>query len=263
MKQKLKLSLVIFLSVFSLNVVGQDAYELNEINKSAKTLYVTPGTLDRLMTRLRVIEKSIPKDQEALLLETYKIITSQYVANNHFSQAYQVFSRYITVKEEITARNYALAIDSTKNDINERRLTDGTEVMNLQNQVQQLQIDNDLLISKRLNFKKYFSFIIIALSTVFALMLVKTAISLFTIRSQIKDNKDLMKQIHRQATLGAFTLGLVAKSRQKAGETEDLVNSISSNFQTLGYKDAGNNASEIHSQCKDLIKNLNSSGIDA
>lgn len=265
MKQILACILPILFVSLTLHSYGQNSYDLNEIHSTAKALYVKPETLDRLMIQLRVLEKELPAEQEELFMETYRIISSQYVANNHYSQAYQVYLKYITFKEGYTARKFMLAVDTTKSSIQERRLNDGTEVMNLQNQVQQLEIDNDLLISKRLNFKKYFSFIIIALSTIFALILVKSAMKLFSISTQLKENRQMLKSIHRASTLGMFAKGVVHQLRQKTGELEDLAQTISSGLQSAApqEKNAISFPAEIRTQCKEIIKVLNSSGIEA
>lgn len=251
--------------VFTIHVYGQNDYDLNQIHEAAKTMFVKPETLDRLMIRLRVLEKDINASEEAMLMDTYRIISDQYIANNHFSQAYQVYEKYINFKGEFSARLFMSAIDSTKNSIELRRLNDGTELMNLQNQVQQLQIDNDLLVSKRINFKKYFSFIIIALSTIFALMLVRSAMKLLRIRTQLKENKQVMKTNHRVATVGSFAKGLVNQTRQKAGQMEDLAASIGKELEHLSSIDKKNLTltSEIRTQCKEIIKGLNASGIEA
>ncbi len=252
-------------SLVTIKSYAQTSFELEEIHASAKTLYVQPETLDRLMVRIRVIEKDLPAEQVPMLLETYRIIASQYVANNHFSQAYKVYSEYISFKEGATARNFVRTIDVAKQSIQERRLNDGSELMNLQNQVQQLQIDNDLLISKRLNFKKYFSFLIIALSAIFALMLVKSAMKLFSIRNQLKENREKMKSIHRIAALGNFSKGIVNQARQKTGLMEDLAQNIGTTLQenSLGDKNDLTLSADIRSQCKGIIKDLNDTGIEA
>jgi len=244
---------------------AQDNYNLDEINAAAKTQFIKPDALDRLMIRLRVVENNLPEGQDALLIETYKTITDQYIANNHYSQAYQVYSKCMDFKQASAARQFISRIDSTKKNIEIRRLNDGTELMNLQNQVQELQIDNDLLVSKRINFKKYFSFVIIALSALFALILVRSALKLISIRSQLKENKELMKSKHRIATLGFYVKGLVNQTRQKAGQLEDLASSIQSDLQKLASPELKNNSfgNDIRTHCKEIKKDLNASGIDA
>ncbi len=255
----------LFSLIFMFESSAQDLYNLEEISKSAKTAYIKPDALDRLMIQLSSLESGIQPEQEALLLETYRIISQQYIANNHFSQAYKVFIILVDYKEGAIARNFMRTIDSTKKKIEVRRLNDGTELMNLQNQVQQLQIDNDLLISKRLNFKKYFSFIIIVLSSIFALMLGKTALKLIKIRSQLKENKEKMKAAHRVATIGAFSKGIVSEVRQKTGRMEDLTQKITTALTALATGDKRDLelTGEIRIQCKEIIKDLNASGIDA
>jgi len=239
--------------------------ELADIQQSAKVLYVKPDALDRLMIRLRAIENNIRPEDGDQLEETYRTIAEQYIANNHYSQAYQVYLKLVQFKDEFAAKNYEMALDSTVKNIEQRRINDGTELMNLQNQVQQLQIDNDLLVSKRINFKKYFSFIIIALSTIFALMLVRTALKLIKIRSQLKENRAKMKANHRLTTLGSFVKGIVNQSRQKVGEIEDDAGEIAESIKTVFSDDKSNPSliNDIRSNCKSIIKELNSSGIEA
>jgi len=239
--------------------------ELADIQQSAKVLYVKPDALDRLMIRLRAIENNIRPEDGDQLEETYRTIAEQYIANNHYSQAYQVYLKLVQFKDEFAAKNYEMALDSTVKNIEQRRINDGTELMNLQNQVQQLQIDNDLLVSKRINFKKYFSFIIIALSTIFALMLVRTALKLIKIRSQLKENRAKMKANHRLTTLGSFVKGIVNQSRQKVGEIEDDAGEIAESIKTVFSDDKSSPSliNDIRSNCKSIIKELNSSGIEA
>ena len=250
---------------YSMNATAQASSELIEISQSAKVLYVKPDVLDRLMIRLRSIENSIQPEQEAQLEETYRNIAEQYIANNHYSQAYQVYFKLIQFKDITGAKKFTRSIDSTKTNIEVRRVNDGTELMNLQNQVQQLQIDNDLLVSQRINFKKYFSFIIIALSTIFALMLVRTALKLIKIRSQLKENKAKMKAHHRHATLGSFVKGIVNQSRQKVGEIEDQAAEIGQVIKAISPEDKTTLVliNDIRSQCKEIIKEVNSLGIEA
>jgi biopolymer transport protein ExbB/TolQ len=244
---------------------GQGLFNLREINSSAKELYIKPDALNSLMKRLKVIEKDIPAEDSELLLETYRIIADQYIANNHYSDAYDVYDRLITYKEAAVAAKFVSMIDSTKKNIEIKRLDDGTELMNLQNQVQQLQIDNDLLVSKRINFKKYFSFFIIALSAIFAIILMRSALKLIKIRAQLKENKEKMRSLHRISTLGSFARGMVNQSRQKAGQIEDLAQSIGTGLQSLASADQNTLAltTEIRSECKEIIKDFNASGINA
>jgi len=251
--------------IYSTNVAAQISSELIEINKSAKVLYVKPDALDRFMIQLRSIENNIQPEQEAQLEETYRNIAEQYIANNHYNQAYQVYLKLIQFKDITAAKKFTRSIDSTKTNIEVRRVNDGTELMNLQNQVQQLQIDNDLLVSQRINFKKYFSFIIIALSTIFALMLVRTALKLIKIRAQLKENKAKMKAHHRHGTLGSFVKGIVNQSRQKAGEIEDQAAEIGQVIKAIYPEDKATLAliNDIRAQCKEIIKEVNSSGIEA
>ena len=268
MKNKFNYIFILFFAFpfFSSHLLkAQDNYNIHEINASAKTQFIKPDALDRLMIRLRVVEKDLPADQDALLIDTYKTIADQYIANNHYSQAYQVYSKCMDFKQESISRKFMNSIDSTKKNIEVRRLNDGTELMNLQNQVQELQIDNDLLVSKRINFKKYFSFVIIALSALFALILVRSALKLISIRSQLKENKEQMKSKHRIATLGFYVKGLVNQTRQKAGQLEDMASSIQSGFQNFASSELKNNsfANDIRTHCKEIKKDLNASGIDA
>ncbi|TAH43794.1 MAG: hypothetical protein EYC69_02110 [Bacteroidetes bacterium] len=268
MMGKKNISSILFLLLLVFQVAtlyAQDNYNLSEINAAAKTQFVKPETLDRLMIRLRMLENNLPADQDDLLIETYKTIAEQYIANNHYSQAYAVYSKCMTFKQESLARKFINSIDSTKKNIEERRTNDGTELMNLQNQVQELQIDNDLLVSKRINFKKYFSFIIIALSTLFALILVRSALKLINIRSQLKENKESMKLQHRIATLGFYVKGLVNQTRHKAGQMEDMAASIQAGLQKISSSELKNTsfASDVKLHCKEIKKELNASGIDA
>lgn len=252
-----------FFLMLSTSLIAQPGAELNEIHEAAKTLYVKPETLDRLMIRMRSIEANIPEDQKDLLLETYRIISDQYVANNHYSQAYQVQLKYTDLKEHYTANKFTNAVDTTRRSIQLRRTNDGTELMNLQNQVQQLQIDNDLLISKRLGFRKYFSLIIIILSSLFAIMLVRSAVRLYSIRNQLKENRESMKSVHRIAMIGSLGAGLAGKIRQDTINTEESSRELLKlleNNQGVN-KEALNQVKNINLECKEIIKSLNTAGI--
>ncbi len=263
MRSRAILSVSLLLLLQCTSAGAQKAGELNEIYEAAKTLYVKPETLDRLLIRMRSIEADLPEDQEALLLETYRIISDQYVSNNHYSQAFQVQLKYTELKENYTARKFTKAIDTTRKNIQLRRTTDGTELMNLQNQVQQLQIDNDLLISKRLSFRKYFSLIIIILSSLFAIMLVRSAVKLYGIRNQLKENRDRMKSVHRLAVIGSLSNGLAGRIRLDTISTEESSRELLKlleNNQALN-KEATDQVKNINLQCKEIIKSLNTAGI--
>ena len=266
--KKIHLTYVIlfFLQAFiSDETSAQNNFDISEINQAAKAQFIQPAELDRLLILLRTVENGVNQEQEAMLIETYRTISDQYVANNHYSQAYQVYSKAMNWKQEFAERNFHRKIDSTNKAIEQRRANDGTELMNLQNQVQELQIDNDLLVSNRINFKKYFSFVIIALSSLFALILVRSAMKLFRIRSQLKENKEVMQSNHRISTLGGFAKGLVNQSRQKASIIEDMAQKLHSTFQKISSSDQSSSKylTDIRSECKEIIKELNSSGIEA
>ena len=141
---------------FSFETKSQTAEELQQINAGAKVIYVKAESLDQLMIRLRPFENNLPAGQESLMMDTYRTIANGYAVNNHFKQAYEVYKRYLLFKE-----NYYLKIKSDA--INPHRLPFIPVKMPmkswwwiLQNQLSQLQIENDRLISKTFPILKIF-----------------------------------------------------------------------------------------------------------
>ncbi len=200
--------------------------ELKNILSDAKTVYIKPEALDRLIIRLRPIEENLNPDLETDILEAYKVISDQYAANHHYSQALDVFKKYIQLKDFISGRDYLLAIKFRQDSVKELRTALGAEIMNLKNEAEMLQIDNDYLVSKKQNFKKYFSFIIITLSAIFALMLTSFAVKYFKLHSQINEFRDAIKNLHGVATLGSLSQGFISNTNEKINQLEEMLEQL-------------------------------------
>lgn len=241
------------LMVFSFETKSQTAEELQQINTGAKVIYVKAESLDQLMIRLRPFENNLPAGQESLMMDTYRTIANGYAVNNHFKQAYEVYKRYLSFKENYYLKIKSDAIQSAQASIHTRKDADEKLVMDLQNQVSQLQIENDQLISKRSNFKKYFSAGLIALSALFASLLVGSGIKLNSIRVKLKQSRERMKEIHRIAALGAAP-NVFSNTLSHLNQISTDAQEISSAVKEL--QPAGNAIAGLTKKIKDCIEQL-------
>jgi hypothetical protein len=194
--------------VLSASSYAQSMEDLRSINSRAKDSFIPPDKLDQLVNALRKYEENPLPDQDTLLLETYKVIVNSYMVNNHFKQAHQLFTRYLAYKEKMLAKDKADAINRVMNTVAERSRNDETEYRNLQNQVSELKKGNENLESRRLNFKRNFSFALIFLSAMFAVMLVGSGVKMMNLRSKLNQNRERMKSIHKSAVTGKYDEGL-------------------------------------------------------
>lgn len=238
-------------------VAGQSAEDLQQINTAAKVIYVKAETLDQLMIRLRPLEANLPAGQEMLMMDTYRTIASGYASNNHFKQAYQVYNRYIAFKENFYRKEKANTLQAANNSIQQRKSADESSVMELQNQVSQLQIENDQLISRRSNFKKYFSAALIALTALFASLLVGSGIKLNNIRVKLKQSRERMKEIHRIATVGAFSKNIYPGTENILNQMDKDVEDIRSAVKDL--QPAGTSIGNIAKKVKEAIDQIRKS----
>ena len=211
---------------------GQTLGDLRVINSKAKVQFVSPDVLDRLMIELRSYETNPLPGQDSLLLETFLTISDVYTANNHFKQAYQTMGRYLDYKKAMLARQKAETISEKVASIAVRQQKDDSEQSKLEKQLTGLEESNSTLETKRLSFKRYFSFIIIVLTSIFAIMLVTGGIKLLNYRSDLQKSQQRMKQIHRRALMGSFSEGLEARyetsMHQIAEENKEILNSAKS-----------------------------------
>lgn len=235
-------------------VLAQNTADLSQINASAKVLYVKAEALDQLMIRLRPLEANLPAGQEGLMMDTYRTISAGYAANNHFKQAYEVYRKYLSFKEQYYTKVKAKDLQSAQNSINQRKSADETAVLDLQNQVSQLQIENDQLISKRSNFKKYFSAGLIALTALFASLLVGSGIKLNSYRVKLKQSRERMKEIHRMSTLGAYAENIYPATEAIVNKYEKDSQEISEAVKEL--KPAGSVIEGISKKIKEVLDQL-------
>ena len=118
-------------------VFAQSQEELQTMNNKSKFQFVRPETLDQLMIALRKFETEIERSQDTLLLDTYKNISSAYMANNHFKQAYEVYNKYLNRKEAMLSAYksdvISKAIQSVSDRLqkNEKEENEGTRLYSL------------------------------------------------------------------------------------------------------------------------------------
>ncbi len=101
---KSKLFLIIFL-LSGLDNQAQSIQELETIHTKAKMQYVKPEVLDGLVSALKRYENDFVPGQDTLIMESYRIIVSAYMENNHFKQAYETFNRYLEYKEKVLSQD--------------------------------------------------------------------------------------------------------------------------------------------------------------
>ena len=204
--------IIFILTIITFTCSGSNAQtmeELQSIYSKSRFQFVKPEALDQLMIELRKFEADPIRNQDTLLLETYKSISSAYMVNNHFKQAYEVFNKYIRRKEEMLSADKTVLINKAVNYFTAKQLSDEKEEMELRSTLNQLKDDNESLTSKRQSFKRNFSLALIILTSVFAIMLVSAGIKAFSIRSKLEQSRNRMKNIHRQAVIGNFSTSLI------------------------------------------------------
>jgi len=183
--------------------------DLQQINASAKNAYVKVEQLDQLQHDLNYFDEHpvTGPDRQQLLLDTYRTIANGYASNNHFKQGYGVYQKYLTIKEKFLAAEKTEAVAKSNKDIDEKQHQDSEEQVSIQSQVQQLQLDNDHLQSKRKSFKHYFSLGIIGLTVIFAFLLLQAGLQLNKIKQELKTGRERLMQTHRIASLGKLITG--------------------------------------------------------
>jgi hypothetical protein len=212
---------IIILLLFATLTKAQSPGSLQIIYQKATDKYVSADMLDRLMIQLREFEKQPAGSNDTLLMQTYKAIAYSYAANNHYKQAYYVFKRYLEFKEQVLARDKANSLKTVTASVTERRQKDEVEQLDIQNKLSQLQIDIDQLESRRSGFKKYFSFGLVALTVLFAVMLVNAGIKLNNSRVKLKQNRERMKELQRIAVVGKYAGGIRAGLRNSLAQIEN------------------------------------------
>jgi hypothetical protein len=181
-----KIILAFFFIIVNVISYGQSMDELQSINRKAKVLFVTPDALDRLLIDLRPFENPVNHKLDTLILDTYDAIASGYMANNHYKRAYEVYEKYVSRKEEMLYADKLNAISSINNNFAGKEQVNDRKVKELQTHLNELQNDNENLISSRQSFKRYFSFALILLTGIFAVMLVTAGIQMMNIRTALQ-----------------------------------------------------------------------------
>jgi hypothetical protein len=224
--------LIVLFFISGIHLQAQNLGELQSMNAKAKFQFVQPEVLDRLMAGMRLYESHPVAGQDSLMLDTYNAVISGYMANNHFKQAYESFNRYLHYKESMLSKQKAEAISKTINSVSARQSTDDKQQSELQNQLSSLMKENVDLDSKRVSFKRNFSFALIVLSAIFAIMLVSGGIKLMNLRTEVTRSHDRMKEIHRSAVTGKLSNGIqesfnssVASIEMQAKELKEILKS--------------------------------------
>ncbi len=183
--------------------------DLQQVYAAAKNQNVPVEEFDRLSHTMRYFDTHpVSRDQEPVLLDTYRAIAAGYTANNHFKQAYGVYQKLLALKEDFLATEKSEAIAKANSQIKSIEQKDEDELLKVQNEIQQTQMDSEYLQSKRKSFKKYFSFIIVSLTALFAFLLLQASLKLSRIKSELSEGRNRLKLIHRVATLGQLKKGI-------------------------------------------------------
>ncbi len=253
---------LVLLCMFLITVLvkGQDSTavvsaDLQQINATAKSQYVPVETLDRLQHSLNYFdEHPVSKDQQQLLLETYRIIAAGYSANNHFKQGYVVYQKLLALKEKFIFAEKSEAINKANSHIEEIQRKDEDELARVQNEIRQLQMDSDYLQSKRKGFKKYFSFIIVTLTVVFAFLLLQAGLKLNKIKSELNAGRERLKTIHRIATLGKLKNGVYHSINAALAAIKKLSDESSGQLDQLSPGEKNSDISNLRKQLNELKK---------
>ncbi len=233
-----KIILISLISTFQFVFLSaQTPGELLIINTKSKNQFVKPEMLDLLMIALKKHDTAQLRTEDSLLLDTYKNISSAYMANNHFKQAYNVYSMYIRRKEQMLSADKANSIREAINSVSLRQGENDKEEKNLTAELNQLSEDNESLSVKQVSFKSNFSLALIILTAIFAIMLVSAGIKKMSLRAKLQQNRDRMKSIHRSAVIGNFSSGLrttiqtvLITSKEQTSELHEILKKQEQNF---------------------------------
>jgi C4-dicarboxylate-specific signal transduction histidine kinase len=196
--------------------------------------------LDQAAIQLHYFDSVAPTpEQETKMLVAYKALSAGFAANVHYKQGYNVFQKYLNLKEKILAREKATVIANLQKEYQQKDKADEDKVVSLQNEVAQLNMDTEGFISKRRGFKNIFSIVIVVLSMIFAASLFRSGVKLKNLNSETKNNQEKLAENHRLASLGYLSPGIpeVLKSnmetiRKSAAEAVRLT-ANKSNIQEL------------------------------
>lgn len=247
-----------------LNCTGlfaQDINKLQQINSKAKAQFIKPESLDGLRKELREYDQSHDSLITHLLFDTYKTISAAYMAENHFRQAYEVYNKYLWLKEAALLREKDKSIQNTITEISTKRSGDETEQKRLLYQLSSLKKENGLMADKKLSFKRNFSFALILLTSVFAVLLVSSGIKMVNLRSKLRQARERMKNIHRTAITGNLETGLrhnfVTSLDRIEMKTKDLSLDLKKHQNMAPARESGQIISGIEKIIKDLKSKFN------
>ncbi len=229
---------------------GQDISELQTLNGKAKTIYIKAEALDQIMVALRPFENKHGNGIDTLLMDTYKVVAKGYEDNNHFKQGFEVYNKYLNYKIESLQLYKNKEVSTAVSSIDTRKKNDNSSQLDLQNKIDELQIDIDQLSSKQSSFKKYFSFGIILLSVVIAMMLVNYAVKFNSLKNKIKENKESMLKDHHSGTLGQFSNGYLINTAKEFVNVENVIMQIKSELKNTSDPEL----KKVDQLCSSILK---------
>lgn len=198
-------SCCVIISVFAL----AQPPDLNKLIANITVAAPPVEALDLAAIQLHYFDSITPTpDQEKQMLVAYKALSAGFAANVHYKQGYNVFQKYLNLKEKILAGEKAAVIAKLQNEYKEKDKADEDKVVSLQNEVAQLNMDTEGYISKRSGFKNIFSIVIVALSMMFAASLFRSGVRIRSLSAETKANHDKLAENHRIASLGYVAGGI-------------------------------------------------------
>ena len=199
---------MIFLTGFALSAAAQ-APDLDRLISTITVAAPPVEALDQAAIQLHYFDSVAPTaDQETKMLVAYKALSGGFAANVHYKQGYNVFQKYLSLKEKILAREKAALISKLQNEYMQKDKEDEDKVVQLKSEVAQLSLDTGGFISKRSGFKNIFSIIIVVLSMLFAASLFRSGVKLRKLNAETKENQEKLSDNHRLASLGYIAEGV-------------------------------------------------------
>jgi C4-dicarboxylate-specific signal transduction histidine kinase len=192
-------------------IVSAQAPDLDRVIANITVAAPPVEALDNAAIQLHYFDSIAPTpEQEAKMLTAYKALSAGFAANVHYKHGYNVFEKYLNLKEKVLARKKTTAITNLQNEYKQKDKADEDNVVKLQNEVAQLNLDAEGFISKRKGFKNIFSVIIVVLSMVFAASLFRSGVRLKNLNAETKANQDKLAENHRLSSLGYLADGIPA-----------------------------------------------------
>ncbi len=220
------LSLTFIWLIISISNFGQ-APDLDRLIANITVAAPPVEALDIAALQLHYFDSVTPTpEQEKKMMEAYKALSAGFAANVHFKQGYNVFQKYLNLKEKIMAEEKAGVIIGLQNEYRQMDKADEDKVVNLQNEVAQLNMDTEGFISKRSGFKNIFSIVIVALSVLFAASLFRSGVRLRSLNTQTKANQGIIKDNHRIVSLGYIGEGIPAALAAENANTKKAANNV-------------------------------------